>query len=168
MKHPNRFIQSEIEEAARTMAWLQTKRPQPVKWIVDEKRKIRIPAAWYAISELAPANGITAGRREAWQGKTRAWHAFVVAKKGHGKFASGRIGAGSSNFTSAQIGADSIDNRKLALCFAYRNAIRQLLPQEPTEQAAWQGKKEDMLASELRGQGLTKAESQQQAALIYK
>lgn len=124
-RHPNPFVQSEIEEAARTMACLRTKRPQDLKWIAEG-----IPTAWYAISELAPANGITAGRREAWQGMTRAYHAFVVARKGHGKYARAQIGGGSSNFTAAQIDEDSIDNRKLALCFAYRNAIRQLLPQE--------------------------------------
>ena len=139
MSHPDRFIQSEIEEAKRTMAWLRTKQPQPVKWIAKG-----IPAAWYAISELAPANGITAGRREAWQGKTRAYHAFVVARKGHGRFARAQIGAGSSDFTSEQIGSDDIDNNALALCFAYRNAIRQLLPMQANtvEKAVFRDTKE--------------------------
>lgn len=122
--NPDRFIQSEIEEAARTTAWLLTKQPQDTKWIAQG-----IPAAWYAISELAPANGITCGRREAHQGHDRRWYAYAVARK--------------PSTQRAQIGAASSKDRMLALCFAYRNAIRQLLPQQGDK--AWRETKDNAI-----------------------
>ena len=75
-RHPNRFVQSDIEDAERTRKWLQkADMSHEKKWIDKEKN---IPAAWYAAEVLAPANGITAGRREAFQGMDRRWCAFVV------------------------------------------------------------------------------------------
>ena len=124
-RHPNRFVQSDIEDAERTRKWLQkADMSHEKKWIDKEKN---IPAAWYAAEVLAPANGITAGRREAFQGMDRRWCAFVVARKGSGPFA------------RAQIGASVWENREVAICFAYRNAIRGLLPMQPntTERAAY-------------------------------
>lgn len=107
----DKFTRSEIEEAARTTAWLLTKQPQPVKWIAKG-----IPTAWYAISELAPKHGITCIKREARQGHDRRWYAYAVANQPHNQ--------------RAQIGAASSKEKRLALCHAYRNAIRQLLPQQ--------------------------------------
>ena len=122
----NKYHRSEQNEAARTRRWLRTKRPQAVKWIVDEKtQKVVMPCAWYAISKIAPANGISCGLRYATQGNDRRWYAIAIAHKGHGKYARSQAGA-----------ASSID-KQLALCFAYRNAIRQLLPQTPNEQMAY-------------------------------
>ena len=118
----DKFTRSDIEEAKRTTAWLLTKQPQPLKWIIDPKTQKRVmPCAWYAISVLAPKNGITAGHRQAFMAMDRRWCAFVVARKGSGPL------------QRAQIGAASSKDRRFALCFAYRNAIRQLLPQQANE-----------------------------------
>ena len=66
-------------------------------------------------------------------------------------------------------GASVWDNKEIAQCFAFRNATWQLLPMQPntTEQTAWTDTKENVLATELRGQGLTRAESKRQAAEAY-
>ena len=62
------------------------------KWIVKEKN---IPCAWYAISVLAPQNGIKCLSRHAIKSRYDGyWHAIAIVKKGDGKFASTRSGAG--------------------------------------------------------------------------
>lgn len=117
-----KFLQADQADAALTLRWLTGgDMTHQRKWTVKNK----IPTAWYAAEVLAPANGITAGKRHAWQGMDGRWCAYVIAKKGHGKYA------------RAQIGASVWEDRQIALCFAYRNGIRQLLPQAPTERLAY-------------------------------
>ena len=114
----NPYYQSDIRDAIRLRKWIagHDMSNEP-KWIVREKN---IPCAWYAISTLAPENGIKCVHREAVKSKFDGyWNAIVIATKGSGKYASTRIGA--SHF----------HDRQAALCFAYRNAIKWLLPQAP-------------------------------------
>ena len=121
MRHPNPFIQSDIEDAERIARWLNKEdMSRDKQWIVKEKN---IPCAWYAAEVLAPQNGITCGQKRAFLSPfDERWHAFVVAHKGTGKYA------------RAQIGASSWDDRRTAICFAYRNAIRGLLPMQPNSE----------------------------------
>ena len=52
----NPYYQSDIRDAIRTRKWLRGEdMSHEPKWIVREKN---IPCAWYAISVLAPENGI--------------------------------------------------------------------------------------------------------------
>ena len=115
----NPYYQSDIRDAIRTRKWLagHDMSDEP-KWIVREKN---IPTAWYAISTLAPQNGIRCLHRCATQSKYDGyWHAVACVKKGDGKLASIRTGA------------STFHDKKMALAFACRNAIKWLLPQAPT------------------------------------
>ena len=110
----SRFTQSDVDEAKRTRKWLDTGKPQPLQWIATA-----IPAAWYAIDVVAPENGISKVSENAKLDKEQDFFvATVTARKGHGKFARQCVGAAVSKHVD------------IALCFAYRNAIRQLLPQD--------------------------------------
>ena len=115
----NPYYQSDIRDAIRTRKWLAGEdMSKEAKWIVREKN---IPCAWYAISVLAPENGMTCLFRTATKSKFDGyWNAYAIVKKGHGKLASTRIGA--SHF----------HDKQMALAFACRNAIKWLLPQAPT------------------------------------
>ena len=115
----NPYYQSDIRDAIRTRKWLRGEdMSRELKWIVEKKN---IPAAWYAISVLAPENGITCLHRHATKSKFDGyWHAIACVKKGSGKYASVRSGA------------SAFHDEKMALCFACRNAIKWLLPQAPT------------------------------------
>ena len=128
------YYQSDCEEAERTLRWLNKyDMSREKKWIVKEKQ---IPCAWYAIGTLAPQNGIKCIRKHSFQSAVDGrWHALVIAGKGSGKYARRHIGAGSWN------------DRRLALCFAYRNAIRQLLPMQPdtTEKLAYRSSQADAI-----------------------
>lgn len=155
-KHPNKFVQSDIEDAERTLKWLRGEdMSRELQWIDEDKG---IPTAWYAIEVLAKANGIKSVSKETHTGMDRRIHAVVFARRGHGEFA--RTHAGASVWT----------DKRIALAFASRNAIRQLLPMQPntTDAPAWTDTKENILASELRGQGLSPSESQQQAIEAYR
>ena len=155
-RHPNKFVQSDIEDAERTLKWLRKEdMSREKKWIDKDKG---IPTAWYAIEVLAKANGIRSVRKETRQGMDHRIHAVVFAQRGHGELA--RTHAGASVWT----------DKRVALAFASRNAIRQLLPMQPntTDAPAWTDTKENVLASELRGQGLTRAESKRQAIEAYR
>ena len=113
------YYQSDIRDAIRTRKWLagHDMSNEP-KWIVREKN---IPCAWYAISVLAPQNGIKCLSRHATKSKFDGyWNAVAVCKKGSGKLASTRMGA------------STFHDKKMALCFACRNGIKWLLPQAPT------------------------------------
>jgi len=113
----NPYYQSDIRDAIRTRKWLaghDMSREQ--KWIVEDKN---IPCAWYAIDVLAPQNGIKCLHRHATQDRDGYWHAVACVTKGSGQFASTRLGA------------STFHDKKMALCFACRNAIKWLLPQAP-------------------------------------
>ena len=130
----NKYLRSDMEEATRTRRWLLKQDMRREKrWIVDPDRKIRIPTAWYAISILAKRNGITCVSKHATLATNRKWVATVTAQIGHGKLAGRRVGA------------SSWDDRRIALCFAYRNAIRQLLPQDPNERMAYRDTQDNAL-----------------------
>ena len=110
------FYQEEIKEAIRTRKWLAGHdMAGEDKWIVRSKN---IPCAWYAISVLAPKNGITSVSRAATRNRQGYWCAVACVKKGDGKLASMRFGA------------SAFHDRQMALAFACRNAIKFLLPQE--------------------------------------
>ena len=126
---PNIFMKSDIEDAERTTRWLELRHDNPEtaagimkensekEWIVKDKN---IATAWYAAEILAPANGITCLSKAAQFGKfDRRHHACICATKGEGKL------------RRTLIGASSWTDRKVAICFAFRNSIRQLLPQQP-------------------------------------
>ena len=114
----DKYVQSDIRDAIRTRKWLaKHDMSREQKWIVEEKN---IPCAWYAIDQLAPQNGIKCLKRFAVKSRYDGyWHAVAIARKGSGKYASTRIGA------------SRYHEKKIALCFAYRNAIKWLLPQQP-------------------------------------
>lgn len=130
----NRFYQSDCEEAERTLRWLNKwDMSEEKQWIDKDKG---IPCAWYAISTLAPQNGIKCIKKIPYQSDFDSrWHACVVASKGHGIYSRAQIGAGSWN------------DKRLALCFAYRNAIKALLPMQPrsTERAAYRTTQDNAL-----------------------
>lgn len=153
----NPFYKADCEDAERTLRWLNKwDMSDEIQWIVEEKQ---IPAAWFAIEVLAPQNEIECRDKHAFESEFDSrWYAFVIAGKGHGKLA------------RRQVGASSWNNRRIALCFAYRNAIRGLLPMDPNtkDAPAWTGTKQNMLANELRSQGLSRSESQRHASNIYK
>ena len=134
MINPDKFIQEDIEDAERTARWLDKQdMSRDKKWIVEEKN---IPCAWYAAETLAKMNGITCGKKRAFQSEfDNRWYAFVVAHKGSGKLA------------RAQIGASSWEERRTAICFAYRNAIRGLLPMKPNtaEKAAYRDRQDNAI-----------------------
>ena len=103
----NPYYQEDIRDAIRTRKWLaghDMSREQ--KWIVKEKN---IPCAWYAISVLAPENGI----------KCLSRHAVACVRKGYGRRRSTRLGA------------STFHDKRMALAFACRNAIKWLLPKAP-------------------------------------
>ena len=83
------YYQSDIRDAIRTRKWLRGEdMSNGPKWIVKDKN---IPCAWYAISVLAPENGIKCLHRHAVKSKYDGyWHAIAIVKKGDGKFASTR------------------------------------------------------------------------------
>ena len=126
---PDKFMQSDIEDAERTLRWLELHRENPQtaaammkqngerEWIVKEKN---IPCAWYAAAVLAPANGITCLGKAATFGKyDKRFHATACGNKGDGKL------------RRTHIGASSWTDRRIAICFAFRNSVRQLLPMQP-------------------------------------
>ena len=120
----NRFVQSDIEEAKRITAWLSKRSMRREKQWIDRRKGI--PTAWYAISVLAPQNGIKCLRKQAKQSRFDGkWYAMVQAQRGYGKLA------------RTHVGASVWTDRRIAICFAYRNAIRQLLPMELNEQLAY-------------------------------
>ena len=128
----NPYYQSDIRDAIRTRKWLagHDMSDEP-KWIVREKN---IPTAWYAISTLAPQNGIKCLHREATRGKDGYWNAIAVCKKGDGTLASTRMGA------------STFHDEKMALCFACRNSIKWLLPQAPqAERMAYRATQDEAL-----------------------
>ena len=114
----NPYYQSDIRDAILTRKWLAGGDMRREKqWILRDKN---IPCAWYAIAVLAPENGIRCVDRFSTQGRDGYWHAVACVTKGNGKFASTRLGA------------STFHDKKMALCFAYRNAIKWLLPQAPS------------------------------------
>ena len=128
------YYQSDIRDAIRTRKWLRGEdMSNEPKWIVKDKN---IPCAWYAISVLAPENGIKCLHRHAVKSKYDGyWHAIAIVKKGDGKFASTRTGA------------SAFHDEKMVLCFACRNAIKWLLPQAPTaERMAYRDTQDNALA----------------------
>ena len=128
----NPYYQSDIRDAIRTRKWLRGEdMSHEPKWIVEEKN---IPCAWYAISVLAPENGIKCLHREATRGKDGYWNAIAVCKKGDGILASTRTGA------------STFHDKQMALAFACRNAIKWLLPQAPRgERMAYRATQDDAL-----------------------
>ena len=129
----DKYVQEDIRDAIRTRKWLRGEdMSNEVKWIVKKKN---IPAAWYAISVLAPENGIKCLKRSAAKSRYDGyWHATATVTKGKGKYASTRTGAGRYH------------GEKEALCFACRNAIKWLLPQVPTgERMAYKDTQENAL-----------------------
>ena len=135
------FMQSDIEDAARTERWLRLCRENPdrqpgegmedeLQWIVEDKQ---IPTAWFAAEILAPQNGIRCLDKQVALGMDRRHHAIVKAEKGSGPLRRTHQGAGvwmKSN---------------IAICFAFRNAIRQLLPMQlyTTEKVAYRDTQEN-------------------------
>ena len=105
--------------------------------------KKQIPTAWYAISELAPENGIKRKAIHAKIGMDGRYYAYVTATRGYGKLA------------RSHGGASSWEDRRIAICFAYRNAIRQLLPQQANskERLAYTSNQQDELEREYRDAG---------------
>ena len=133
----NQYLKSDAEDAERTLRWLafckedkanaaeKMTQAGELQWIAEG-----IPAAWYAAAVLAKENGITALHKAATFSKfDKRWYGCVSAGKGSGKLA--RVHMGASQWT----------DRIIAICFAYRNAIRQLLPQQPNE-TGWSETKE--------------------------
>ena len=140
----NEFEASDIRDAELVKKWLagedMTDAPQ---WIVKEKG---IPHAWYAIDVLAPANGIKRIAKAAnYSNYDDRWHAVICAGRGHGKLRRTHMGASSWGRED-----DESLNKKIALAFAARNSIRQLLPMQPntTEQVAWQETKDQAARKE--------------------
>ena len=137
----NRFYQSDVEDAERTQRWLDGANMKlALRWINPKKQ---IPTAWYAISELAPENGIKRKAIQAIIGMDGRYYAYVTATRGYGKLA------------RSHGGASSWEDRRIAICFAYRNAIRQLLPQQANskERLAYTSNQQDELEREYRDAG---------------
>ena len=130
----NRFLQSDIEDAKRTLKWLRGEdMSREKKWIHKGKQ---IPCAWFACQVLAPQNGIKSVKKQTYRGKhDPRIHAIVVASKGHGSLRRGHIGA--SSWGEPHL--SDRDNKRIALAFAARNCIRQLLPMDANsaERAAY-------------------------------
>ena len=129
----SKYYQEDIRDAIRTRKWLAGHdMTHELKWIVREKN---IPAAWYAISVLAPDNGIKCLARHATKSKFDGyWHAVATVRKGSGRLASTRTGA------------STFHDEKMSLCFACRNAIKWLLPQAPSgERMAYQATQDEAL-----------------------
>lgn len=137
----DRFEAEDFKDAERVLKWLNGEdMSREKRWIVKEKN---IPAAWYALQVLAKENGITSLAKVATFGKyDQRWHAVVTVQRGHGKLKRVHIGASSFGGTG-----DKKKDRQIALSFAARNAVRQLLPQQPNtqEQVAWRGDKKEGL-----------------------
>ena len=134
----NEFEKSDILDAELTKRWLagedMTDAP---KWIVEEKG---IPHAWYAIDVLAPANGIKRIAKAAnFSNYDERWHAVIAAGRGHGKLRRTHMGASSWGRED-----DEELNKRIALAFAARNSIRQLLPMQPNtkEKVTWKETKD--------------------------
>ena len=109
----DKFVQSEIDESRRVMAWLLDEPiPDPIEWIAPG-----VPSTIYAIEVLAPKYGIkfieiAGARRHESEAK---WHVMVKCL---------------CKPTNRQvIGAAIWEDLILATQFAWRNAIRQLIPQ---------------------------------------
>lgn len=160
----DKFMRSDIEDAARTERWLRLCRENPdrepgegmeneLEWIVEDKQ---IPTAWFAAEILAPQNGIRCIEKHTAPGMDGRHHAIVKAEKGSGPL------------RRTHQGASAWEKSNIAICFAFRNCVRQLLPQQLNgEKVAFTGTKVDVLATELQGQGMTRTESRQQAAQFY-
>ena len=142
---PDRFTKSDIEDAERTNRWLALRHEDPEtaaaemkkngekEWIAKSKN---IATAWYAAEVLAPQNGITCLSKAAKFGKfDQRFHACTCATKGAGKL------------RRTLIGASSWTDRRIAICFAFRNSVKQLLPMQPNtkEQVAWKEKQSDAI-----------------------
>ena len=128
----DKYVQSDIRDAIRTRKWLRGEdMSQEAKWIVREKN---IACAWYAISVLAPQNGIKCLKRFAVKSRFDGyWHAIATVKKGDGKLASTRTGAGRYH------------EEQISLCFACRNAIKWLLPQQSNEHMAYRDRQDNAI-----------------------
>ena len=69
-RHPNPFVQSDIEDAERTLKWLRKEdMSRELQWIDKDKG---IPTAWYAAEVLAKQNGIRCIHRDVHQGMDQA------------------------------------------------------------------------------------------------
>ena len=92
---------------------------------------------------LAPENGIKRKAIQAKIGMDGRYYAYVTATRGYGKLA------------RSHGGASSWEDRRIAICFAYRNAIRQLLPQQANskERLAYTSNQQDELEREYRDAG---------------
>ena len=145
---PNIFMKSDIEDAERTTRWLELRHDNPEtavaimkenggkEWIVKSKN---IAAAWYAAEILAPENGITCLSKAAKFGKfDERYHACICATKGEGKL------------RRTLIGASSWTDKRIAICFAFRNSVKQLLPQQPntTEKVAYRSTQDEAINRE--------------------
>ena len=132
----NLYLKSDAEDAERTLRWLdfckedkataaeRMTQAGELQWMGEG-----IPSAWYACDVLAKENGIKAISKGAtWSTYDQRWYTCVAAKKGHGKLASVRAGA--SQWKA----------KNVAICFAMRNAVRALLPQE-AKAVGWRGTK---------------------------
>lgn len=118
----NQYQQSDLIQAEETRAWLDGADPMQFRqWITPS-----IPATVYSIAILAPALDIkcidkafsehappVAGSSFGHANRNgKIWHCVVKAQCGD------RI----------QMGAASNKDKGVAACFAFRNAIRQLVP----------------------------------------
>ena len=127
--HPNqKFIDEDKADAKRTRRWLVGEdMSNEKKWIVNDNTKnLRIPTAWYAIEVLAPQNGI----------KKLDEHLYLTTFMGHDGqpfpwyYAVVKVGKGFGPLATSRQGAGGWVDPTIALKFAERNAIRQVLPQE--------------------------------------
>ena len=78
-RHPNPFVQSDIEDAERTLKWLRKEdMSRELQWIDKDKG---IPTAWYAAEVLAKQNGIRCIHREVRRGMDRRYYSVVEELK---------------------------------------------------------------------------------------
>ena len=134
----NEFEASDIRDAELTKKWLagedMTDAPQ---WIDKEKN---IPHAWFAISILAPENGIRRIAKAAtFSNFDERWNAVVTAQRGHGKLRRTHMGASAWGRED-----DDEMSKRIAIAFAARNCIKQLLPMQPNtaEEVTWRNTKD--------------------------
>ena len=118
----NPYYQSDIRDAIRTRKWLRGEdMSNELKWIVKEKN---IPAAWYAISVLAPENGIKCLHRHATKSKFDGyWHAIACVKKGNGKYASVRSGASAFHDEKMSLVLSLAGTQSNGCCLSNRSLI---------------------------------------------
>lgn len=119
-----KYEKSDLQQEEETLAWLNGADPLQFRpWITSS-----IPATVYSLAVLAPAldiecidkaytehnptddkPGSTFGTTN---GNGKLWHCVIKARLGD----------------TVMMGAAKHKNKRIAACFAYRNAIRQLLP----------------------------------------